>query len=500
MSRLLRPSLAKSCVRCLAVIAIAINTICHADKCPFVCSMQNGCKEHVIASVSICSQSYKQKLLTRMETDCTFMIIPDETALRSANVGDSIEIIAHSIGDIPDSDSDDSICSKGNPVAQIRSGERKQASGANIRQLGYVGDLDLTQQQPLKAYRDDASFYTMFHVYESMVRRWKDIAGRSVNSSTEIIGASFEQRDIYAIRIGTTDKKNPKRVIINALLHAREWGSTMVATYIADCLVDAIESRPAMYSESIVHGTGEKYMAEVAELLKTIEVIVVPLSNPDGYIYTTDSRFHRKNMRHNPGSSCTGVDLNRNWGVDYAGRAATSRSKCADVYIGASVLSEPETIALRNLFANTAGVAAHIDYHSYGGMILGPWSYTRTETPPNATEWRSFASAMNAGMAEVRGSTYRSGLGVDGVLPYSASGVMADWVYDQRIHSATIEVAPKLNPGQSLGLAGFVLDTKELPGACADNFGAFVGLLRWVKENSTQKGEFERYYAPCTEQ
>eukprot|EP00173_Palmaria_palmata_P005506 Plantae.Rhodophyta-Palmaria_palmata.ctg9927.p1 GENE.Plantae.Rhodophyta-Palmaria_palmata.ctg9927~~Plantae.Rhodophyta-Palmaria_palmata.ctg9927.p1 ORF type:complete len:501 (-),score=42.54 Plantae.Rhodophyta-Palmaria_palmata.ctg9927:413-1915(-) len=500
MSPLLCPSLAKSCVRCLALIAIAINTVCHANNCPFVCSMRNGCKEQIRASVTICSQSYKQKLLIRMETECTFMAVPDETALRSANVGDTIEIIALSIDDIPDSDSDDSICSNGNPGPQTRSDERKQASGTNIRQLGYVGDLDLTQQQPLQAYRDDASFYTMFHVYESMVRRWKYIAGRSAKSSTEIIGASFEKRDIYAIRIGTTDENNPKRVIINALLHAREWGSTMVATYIADSLVDAIESRPAMYGESIVHGTGEKLMEEVADLLKTIEVLVVPLSNPDGYIYTTDSRFHRKNMRHNPASSCTGVDLNRNWGVDYAGLSSTSRSKCADVYIGPSVLSEPETVALRNLFAKTAGVAAHIDYHSYGGMILGPWSYTRTETPPNATEWTSFASAMNAGMADVRGSTYRSGLGVDGVLPYSASGVMADWVYDQRIQSATIEVAPKLSPGQSLGLSGFVLDTKELPGVCADNFGAFVGLLRWVKENSTQIGEFERYYAPCTEQ
>ncbi len=44
---------------------------------------------------------------------------------------------------------------------------------------------------------------------------------------------------------------------------------------------------------------------------------IVPLSNPDGYVYTwTTDRLWRKNRRTNGGGSF-GVDLNRNWGYQW---------------------------------------------------------------------------------------------------------------------------------------------------------------------------------------
>lgn len=468
--------------------------VCYAVKCPYICSLKNGCMDDIRAEIKVCSPSYKQKLISHMQTLCTLVSIPDERTLLNAMIGDSIEVIAHSIDDIPDSTVADG-CSK----VKTRSGSPEQDSGSSITRLGRVKDLDLTLQQERDAYTMDSTFYTKFHVYESMVQRWEEIAQRSPKASLERIGATFERRDIMAIRIGSTSVENPKRIVINALLHAREWASTMVATYIAESLVDAIESRPSMYNVTGSGKTGADRMQKVADLLKSVEVIVVPMSNPDGYIYTTDVRFHRKNMRNNRGSICIGVDLNRNWGVDYGGRSSTSRSKCNDVYIGTGVFSEPESLALRNLFANTPGIVAHLDYHSYGGMILGPWSWSRTEAPPGSKDWLAFAAAMNTGMGEVRGNKYRSGLGIDGVLPYAASGVMADWTYDQTIQSATVEVAPVVDQGETLGMSGFILDTAELPGACADNFGALIGALQWAHSTATHTNEYETYYAPCVE-
>ena len=37
---------------------------------------------------------------------------------------------------------------------------------------------------------------------------------------------------------------------------------------------------------------------------------------------TDDNRLWRKNRSKNPGSSCIGVDLNRNWGYKWGGKGA----------------------------------------------------------------------------------------------------------------------------------------------------------------------------------
>lgn len=84
-------------------------------------------------------------------------------------------------------------------------------------------------------------------------------------------------------------------------------------------------------------------------------MIVIPLVNPDGYEYTKQNRFWRKNRdvhtaeRH---KSCPGVDLNRNWGVGFGsnGGGATA-NPCGETYHGISAFSAPESKALRDLFA-----------------------------------------------------------------------------------------------------------------------------------------------------
>ena len=76
----------------------------------------------------------------------------------------------------------------------------------------------------------------------------------------------------------------------------------------------------------------------MALLLSKLEFIIVPVANPDGYevsghVYNhfTDTvhvqltwtdypryRFWRKNVSHKEGSSCLGVDLNRNFDVKWS--------------------------------------------------------------------------------------------------------------------------------------------------------------------------------------
>lgn len=61
---------------------------------------------------------------------------------------------------------------------------------------------------------------------------------------------------------------------------------------------------------------------------------MAPLLNPDGYEYShTNDRMWRKNRSPPPsGSSCWGVDLNRNWDVIGFGLGVVSSNPCSETY------------------------------------------------------------------------------------------------------------------------------------------------------------------------
>lgn len=432
--------------------------VCQAE-CEFECNPHEPpCSEMLYTEVSVCSTLHA-KNLKAANHNCSMFIVGDNEHVATH---DTLFIIAPTLADIPS-------CGK-------RLGRSGGAAG--IKEIAKrVGDLDLTDQLPF-SYTDTPSFYDSYHVYDSMRRRWQDMESRSPNVTIEVIGQSFQGRDIEMLRVGHTDASAPKRIFINALQHAREWTSTMTVTYIADQLTDCTLGAPGL------EGKFTDEMAEVKRMLQEVEVLIVPIVNPDGYVHTRTSRFHRKNMRTNDGSACTGVDLNRNWGKDYNGGQSNSKSPCDDIFIGEGAFSEPEAASVRDAILGNKGVLAHIDYHAYGGMILGPWSFSGTEVAPAAEKWKEFSSFLEKGMAEIRGTEYRKGLGTEPILPYSASGVMSDWSYDQGMMSATIEVHPVTGPGVNLGLSGFILNVPEMRESCQDNFGAFTGLLRYATQTT----------------
>ena len=59
----------------------------------------------------------------------------------------------------------------------------------------------------------------------------------------------------------------------------------------------------------------QNYTADsfIQNLLNIVDVYIIPIVNPDGYVYShTTDRYWRKNRQPNPGSSYIGTDLNRN--------------------------------------------------------------------------------------------------------------------------------------------------------------------------------------------
>ena len=132
-------------------------------------------------------------------------------------------------------------------------------------------------------------------------------------------------------------------------------------------------------------------------LIAGTEVVLMPMANPDGMLYTeTNERFHRKNTNgvENAGWFCTGgVDLNRNYDVNFGGQGSSS-NRCQEIYSGPGPNSEKETQVVIKVMKE-APMDVFIDVHAYTALILASWGYTRDDHP-RAAEFASLGLKMKA--------------------------------------------------------------------------------------------------------
>ncbi|MFQ5807469.1 MAG: M14 family metallopeptidase, partial [Phycisphaerae bacterium] len=149
---------------------------------------------------------------------------------------------------------------------------------------------------------DDFKTYDQISAYlDDLVTAYPDLI------SNYVIGTSIEGRTIYAVTV-TSPVGGPDKpaLCFNGCQHAREWITPMTVMYIVDQLVRTYDSDP-----------------EVQMMLDKLTFYIVPVTNPDGYVYSWNTdRMWRKNRRNNGGGSY-GVDLNRTWSVGWGGEGAS---------------------------------------------------------------------------------------------------------------------------------------------------------------------------------
>lgn len=118
----------------------------------------------------------------------------------------------------------------------------------------------------------------------------------------------------------------------------------------------------------------------------------------------------RKTRKPNPGSSCVGVDPNRNWDAGFGGnvcfRVSFSRnvlniihmilgfmlyagpgasgSPCSETFRGPRAHSESEVKSIVDFVKAHGNIKAFISIHSYSQMLLYPYGYTRTPVKDQA--------------------------------------------------------------------------------------------------------------------
>jgi hypothetical protein len=305
-----------------------------------------------------------------------------------------------------------------------------------------------------RAWFDDYKNYAAINAYiDTLVAQRPDLVSKLT------IGTSHEGRTIYGMKItSAAGDPNKPAVFFNGCQHAREWISPMTNMYIADQLVQN-------------YGADAGITAMVDDLI----FYIIPIVNPDGYEYSWNAvRNWRKNRRNN-GDGTFGVDLNRNWPFAWGG-ASSSSSTSNDLYRGPSPASEPETQALTAFLYAHPEIISHVDFHSYGQLIL--YEYGHITNPPDApepdyTRFVTQSADMAAAILAEHGKLY---IDQEAWEQYPAGGTMPDWVYDTLgILSWTIELRPVG------GNPGFLLPANEIIPTGEENFEAIKVLVDFAR-------------------
>ncbi len=263
-----------------------------------------------------------------------------------------------------------------------------------------------------------------YHTYEEIVEGLKQLAAAHPDiTRLEVIGKSWEGRDIVAIKIAKDpDNDNGRlKVLAMGLHHAREWIAAEVPYQIARYLVNNYDKDP-----------------KIRELLSKRIVWVVPVVNPDGYKYSMEKyTYWRKNRRKLPGGAY-GVDLNRNYGFHW-GESGVSSWPSSDTYPGEKAFSEKESTAI-DKFGKREKFAASVSYHSYGELNLFPYGYAYKAYAPD----HNLLFKLAKGMAKLNGHTAEKSSDL-----YPAAGDSEDWLYSQyHTFTFTIELGRSFIPAQ----------------------------------------------------
>ena len=284
-------------------------------------------------------------------------------------------------------------------------------------------------------------FFDSFHDLDGLLAYYDDLAKEHPDLVTKVdsIGKSVNGLDIPAFHLKSASYSGAKKMYWEGQIHAREWISGITVAYQATELLKQ-------------HAAGQ------TEVLDNIEFVIVPVVNPDGFAFTwTNDRLWRKNRRVNAGSSCVGVDLNRNWDSHWSGPGA-SGSPCSETYYGTSGFSEPETKAASDYILKEGPFLVGIDFHSYGQILMRPYGWTlpapRGEDPPNVEFLQQTVQDMADAVRGVHGMRYTP---EPAAQLYVASGGADDWMFDGGAcaQAVTIEL-------RDTGRHGFVLPPNQI--------------------------------------
>lgn len=230
-----------------------------------------------------------------------------------------------------------------------------------------------------------------------------------------VIGKSVEGRDIVAYRYGAGEKK----VLFVAGLHGGySWNTSLVGYEIAN-----------------------HFKANAPE---GVQVLVVPVANPDGLakVVKAEGAFVAADVNPSKTVQVAGrfnanrVDLNRNFDCQWK---ATGTWQDSPVSGGSAAFSEPEALALKNFIEAEKPSAAVIYYSAAGGVYASACG----GAPSAATTALANLYAKASGYPAHQSFDY-----------YETSGDMVNWLAKTGVPAVSVLLTDHVNPEWTKNKAG----------------------------------------------
>ncbi|KAJ3329962.1 hypothetical protein HDU76_006759 [Blyttiomyces sp. JEL0837] len=265
------------------------------------------------------------------------------------------------------------------------------------------------------------------------------------------IGTTREKRDIPAVTLSKHSSSGQRGVdgrpsmIITGLTQPREVLTAHQVLYLIRYIVNNVHD------------------PLVDNILSSSRLVLVPMMNPDGYEAITASDVssdvreivvkNRAKVCSNGNLTTDGVHLGHNWGYmwDYNVTAGSEYAdQCHGMYRGSEPFSEPETIAMRDLFQKEqpkASIFFHSRSKSSQSRIFVPYMYHKSFLKSHREDTKnklmhkndlniydSLTSTMNdaASNSSIASNKDKYHIGTAWeLMERTVSGSELDWAFDQ---------------------------------------------------------------------
>lgn len=266
--------------------------------------------------------------------------------------------------------------------------------------------------------------------YEKLVKSILTLQKKHRLTEVYSVGKSVEGRELLCIKFGRGNKK----IFLNGAHHALEWITSSLLMGFSFDFLNAVENRKRPFGY------------DVNRIYENVTFYVMPMVNPDGVNVVINgldikNEYHQaiyemldgKNVKKVWQANIHGVDLNHNYDASfYKGKTLEIENGVFGAgptrFSGEKPFSEPETIAVRDLFEKEL-FNLSLAFHSQGEVIY--WDYYH----------KSKYLDMAKRLSEVSGYELDEAGGISSVSGFK------DWVIDKyELPAFTVEVGKGVNP------------------------------------------------------
>jgi len=290
---------------------------------------------------------------------------------------------------------------------------------------------------------------------------------------TDLIDPEYHTYEELTAQLAAYETQYPTLCKVDSIGRATQFPRTMWAVKLSDN-APVEEDETAVFFFGTHHGSEIMgcetllYMIDhflqsygtdpvITQWMNNYEIWFVPLVNPDGHYAVTSNinLFWRKNARDIDGDGIyyeffggtwwtddhEGIDLNRNynwyWNMD------GSTDPWNYDYRGSAPFSESENSAVK-LLAYEQRFTAGISFHSYGDVVIAPWTWPGGLYAPDQDVINSIGNALASHFLKDNGSTFSYDIypGQGGRCPNWFYGFAGAITYDVEICPYPVFIPP----------------------------------------------------------